>query len=493
MKKLLVLALTLFTSLASAQDITNHALPVGGGPGVVGWRVIGPCLSTQVLVWPSGVSADPACGAIPIGSIALTNGQIFVGNASNIATSVALSGDCTIINTGVVTCNNFTHSLVPLTSDGGALGSTTRMWSDLFLASGGVINWNNGTAALFQGDKTATVTFTLASPMVVTWASHGLVAGSRVYFTTTNSLPNVSAPAGSGILPGRTYYVIAAGLGASTFQISSTPAGAAINCATCTQAGTHTGRQPTLMADGQFLIDPGTATPNETTSLVIMKSNPVSTNLDLIDDDASSGFNRYFLRMYQTSLTKDALVYFNAGGHFYSRLSMTVSGFVTGAGGPSYVISNVSADPYMIGARSDIDGPAIQSRGTFVAGVSGLSSRVFDGLDISGQHNISIRDDGRITWGDPAGAGTYVAQDTGLSRIGAATLAIGNTTAGDFSGTVKLTGIVQLGYTEMTEIVAPAAGAVNTARIYAKDNGAGKTQVCALFNTGAEQCFATQP
>ena len=29
------------------------------------------------------------------------------------------------------------------TSDTGALGSTTKMWSDLFLANGAVINFNN--------------------------------------------------------------------------------------------------------------------------------------------------------------------------------------------------------------------------------------------------------------------------------------------------------------------------------------------------------------
>lgn len=46
---------------------------------------------------------------------------------------------------------------------------------------------------------------------------------------------------------------------------------------------------------------------------------------------------------------------------------------------------------------------------------------------------------------------------------------------------------------QMVEISTPAAPAANGARIYAKDNGAGKTQLCARFNTGAEQCFATEP
>lgn len=37
---------------------------------------------------------------------------------------------------------------LPSTSDGAALGSATKMWSDLFLASGGVINFNNGNVAV---------------------------------------------------------------------------------------------------------------------------------------------------------------------------------------------------------------------------------------------------------------------------------------------------------------------------------------------------------
>lgn len=44
--------------------------------------------------------------------------------------------------TGRVQLNGTAMS--PITNDGFALGSTTLMWSDLFLASGGVINFNNG-------------------------------------------------------------------------------------------------------------------------------------------------------------------------------------------------------------------------------------------------------------------------------------------------------------------------------------------------------------
>jgi len=41
-------------------------------------------------------------------------------------------------------------SLLPGTDDGAALGSTSKQFSDLFLASGGIINWNNGNTTLTQ-------------------------------------------------------------------------------------------------------------------------------------------------------------------------------------------------------------------------------------------------------------------------------------------------------------------------------------------------------
>jgi hypothetical protein len=44
--------------------------------------------------------------SLPAGSSALTNSFIFVGNGSNVATGVAMSGDATITNTGVVTIAN---------------------------------------------------------------------------------------------------------------------------------------------------------------------------------------------------------------------------------------------------------------------------------------------------------------------------------------------------------------------------------------------------
>jgi hypothetical protein len=48
-------------------------------------------------------------------------------------------------------------------------------------------------------------------------------------------------------------------------------------------------------------------------------------------------------------------------------------------------------------------------------------------------------------------------------------------------------------YVELTEMTAPAAGPVNTCRLFTQDNGGGKTQLMAIFNTGAAQQVAIQP
>ncbi len=50
----------------------------------------------------------------------------------------------------------------------------------------------------------------------------------------------------------------------------------------------------------------------------------------------------------------------------------------------------------------------------------------------------------------------------------------------------------QTGYMEMVEMTAPGVGAADTCRVYAVDNGSGKTQLMAIFATGAAIQLAIQ-
>lgn len=64
------------------------------------------------------------------------------------ASAVTVGGTQTLTNktmtSPVLNTPTVGTSLLPTTDDGAPLGSTTKEWSDLFLASGGVINWAAG-------------------------------------------------------------------------------------------------------------------------------------------------------------------------------------------------------------------------------------------------------------------------------------------------------------------------------------------------------------
>jgi hypothetical protein len=59
--KLALVAVLLGCSVALAQEVPNHAVPIGTGPGGVGFRFAGPCPTNEVLGWASGVTGDPTC------------------------------------------------------------------------------------------------------------------------------------------------------------------------------------------------------------------------------------------------------------------------------------------------------------------------------------------------------------------------------------------------------------------------------------------------
>ncbi len=64
---------------------------------------------------------------------------------------------------------------------------------------------------------------------------------------------------------------------------------------------------------------------------------------------------------------------------------------------------------------------------------------------------------------------------------------------GDTGARLNLFGGAGGAYLEMEEMTAPSAPVMNRGILFLRDNGAGKTQLCILFNTGAVQVIATQP
>lgn len=80
--------------------------------------------------------------------------------------------------------------------------------------------------------RSTAATVTIASPGVVTWNNHGLLADAAVVFSTTGALP-------TGLVAGTTYYVKSTGLTANSFQLSATKGGTSI-VTSGTQSGVHT-------------------------------------------------------------------------------------------------------------------------------------------------------------------------------------------------------------------------------------------------------------
>lgn len=128
-----------------------------------------------------------------------------------------------------------------LLCDGSAVSRTT--YAGLFSViwtTYGVWNWSttfnlpNIWGRIPVGKKSAvskgTATISIASPGVVTLASHWLANWQKVYFTTTGALP-------TGLSINTDYYIVNADT--NTFQLATTIGGTAINTS-WTQSGTHT-------------------------------------------------------------------------------------------------------------------------------------------------------------------------------------------------------------------------------------------------------------
>lgn len=91
----------------------------------------------------------------------------------------------------------------------------------------------------------ANCTISNATPAVVTY-TNTFAAGDPVIFSTTGTLP-------TGLTAGTTYYVIAAGLSGSAFEVSATVGGAAINTSSA-GSGTHsvTSKYSALSSSAQW-------------------------------------------------------------------------------------------------------------------------------------------------------------------------------------------------------------------------------------------------
>jgi hypothetical protein len=122
---------------------------------------------TGPIITLNHASATPAASDV-VGQIYF-NGRDSGGNAASYGQISCVISDTTdtsedgTLNLAIAVAGALTAKatlsgtqLSPAASDGTALGSTTLMWSDLFLASGGVINFNNDDVTITHAANTLT-------------------------------------------------------------------------------------------------------------------------------------------------------------------------------------------------------------------------------------------------------------------------------------------------------------------------------------------------
>lgn len=113
----------------------------------------------SMMVWSNANGGAVGMRAIPSGG---SGANTALSNLASVAINTSLISDAD--NTDDLGSTSvswrtgyFGTTILPDANDGAQIGSTTRQWSDLFLAEGGVINWDNGDATLTQAGNTLTL------------------------------------------------------------------------------------------------------------------------------------------------------------------------------------------------------------------------------------------------------------------------------------------------------------------------------------------------
>lgn len=125
----------------------------------------------------------------------------------------------------------------------------------------------------------------------------------------------------------------------------------------------------------------------------------------------------------------------------------------------------------------------------------------FEIADANGgvQHRWNAKDyllasTGTLGWSSESNfsSAQTTARDVALGRNAAGVVEVNSGTAGQFRD-LKSRRLVTTEYIEGTEMAAPSAPVANGYRLFAQDNGAGKTQLMALFASGVAQQLAIEP
>lgn len=184
----------------------------------------------------------------------------------------------TVTNTSQLFIQSFRYLKVKLKLTGGSTTALTEI-CNVKVVLNVKKKTDEGNITVSATDTSITATISIANPAVITAATHGLVEGQKIRFTTTGALP-------TGLAIATDYFV--RNPSTNTFNVSTTPTGTIITT-TGSQSGTHT-----IAAGGTWVsfnstfldIDAITGSPQGTTT-------PIVEVIDFADLPSPKGFNVY--------------------------------------------------------------------------------------------------------------------------------------------------------------------------------------------------------
>jgi hypothetical protein len=141
----------------TVATIGNNDLILKTGNATSGSITIFDGANANIVIDPDGTGNVQINGNLEVnadllaGSLNSLDGNNFITVANGTGGNITLSPGAT---TGLVLTNK---TITPSSSDGAALGTSSSMWSDLFLASGAVINFNNGELTMTQSTDTLVI------------------------------------------------------------------------------------------------------------------------------------------------------------------------------------------------------------------------------------------------------------------------------------------------------------------------------------------------
>ena len=155
---------------------------VSGSDGNVGIGSNTPAVELDVAGAITATDVVTATGFAPTATTA-TGNRLYLPAANTLGLAINGAGEVQLTGT----------ALSPVTTDGNALGTTSLMWADLFLASGAVINFNNGDVTITHAaDNLAIAGGTL------TMGTNGGTNGQITFAGSTSGTVAVRAAAAAG-------------------------------------------------------------------------------------------------------------------------------------------------------------------------------------------------------------------------------------------------------------------------------------------------------